>query len=85
MSIEDDRDRTAGESHVFLTQTTLKYLPPRPSQQHRVFEWYVVFEREAREFQSFHTFIFQSTIVTRIAHSYGKNITRNQTFEYKLN
>ena len=60
MSIEDDRDRTAGESHVFLTQTTLKYLPPRPSQQHRVFEWYVVFEREAREFQSFHTFIFQS-------------------------
>ena len=44
MSIEDDRDRTAGESHVFLTQTTLKYLPPRPSQQHRVFEWYVVFD-----------------------------------------
>ena len=40
MSIEDDRDRTAGEAHVFLTQTTLKYLPPRPSQQHRVFEWY---------------------------------------------
>ena len=48
----------------------------------------VVFEREAQEFQSFHTFIFQlrlKSIITRIVHSYSKNITRKSTFEYKLN
>ena len=40
---------------------------------------YVVFER--REFQSFHSFIFQfrQKNITRISYSYGKNTTRIQT------
>ena len=44
-----------------------------------------MFEREAREFQSFHTFNHIRRIITRITHSYGKNITRKSTVEYKLN
>ena len=47
---------------------------------------YVVFEREAREFQSFHTFMFQLRHMNmmRIAHSYRKKVTRKSTLEYKL-
>ena len=39
---------------------------------------YVVFEREAREFQSFHTFMFQfrHKNITRIAHSYARTQVR---------
>ena len=51
------------------------------------FRKYVVFEREAREFQSFHTLIFQlrQKNMTRIVHSYDKNMTRKSTFAYELN
>ena len=49
---------------------------------------YVVFEREAREFQSHHVFMFQlrhsnHKNITRIAHSYHKKITRNSTLEHR--
>ena len=49
-------------------------------------ETYVVFEREAREFQSFHTFMFQlrHKNMMRVAHSYRKKVTRKSTLEYKL-
>ena len=48
-----------------------------------------MFEREAREFQSFHTFTcfnlrHAHKNITRIAHSYRKKITRKSTLEYKL-
>jgi hypothetical protein len=48
-----------------------------------------VFEREAREFQSYHVVMFQlhhsnHKNVIRIAHSYHKKITRKSTFECTL-
>jgi hypothetical protein len=50
--------------------------------------WYVVFEREAREFQlfsHFHIFMFQlrHKNITHIAHSCHKEITRKATLECK--
>ena len=47
---------------------------------------YVVFEREAREFQSFHTFMFQlrHKNMMRVAHSYRKKVTRKSTLEYQF-
>ena len=47
---------------------------------------YVVFEREAREFQSFYFFTFllchsYHKNITRIAHSYCQKITRKSTIE----
>ena len=52
----------------------------------KTLQGYVVFEREAREFQSFHIFMFQLSHknITRIAHSYRKKVTRKSTLKYKL-
>ena len=46
-----------------------------------------MFEREAREFQSFRTFVFQlrHENMMRVAHLYRKKVTRKSTLDYKLN